>query len=59
MACLSQWGKLVCSCCDEEQPVEMKLMAAKVLVSSTDTLLTSSELQLGESHHTQQVEEIQ
>ncbi|KAM9847598.1 thyroid adenoma-associated protein [Aulostomus maculatus] len=46
-ACLSQWRALVCACCSEEQPLEMKLMAAKVLVDSTDKLLTSSELPLG------------
>ncbi|KAG7511599.1 thyroid adenoma-associated protein [Solea senegalensis] len=44
---LSQWGALVCSCCSEEQPVEVKLMAAKVLVNCTDALLTSSHLPLG------------
>ncbi|KAM7408173.1 hypothetical protein PAMA_002048 [Pampus argenteus] len=48
VSCLSQWGALVCSCCSEEQPVEVKLMAAKVLVSCTDTLLSSSDLPLGE-----------
>uniref|UniRef100_A0A4W6FWN5 tRNA (32-2'-O)-methyltransferase regulator THADA n=1 Tax=Lates calcarifer TaxID=8187 RepID=A0A4W6FWN5_LATCA len=47
MSCLAQWGALVCSCCSEEQPVEVKLMAAKVLVNCTDTLLTSPHLPLG------------
>ncbi|XP_054654296.1 thyroid adenoma-associated protein isoform X2 [Dunckerocampus dactyliophorus] len=47
VTCLSQWGTLVCSCCSEEQPVEVKLMAAKVLVNSTGPLLTNSELPLG------------
>ncbi|XP_077438337.1 thyroid adenoma-associated protein [Vanacampus margaritifer] len=47
MTCLSQWGALVCSSCSEEQHVEVKLMVAKVLVDSTGTLLTSSELPLG------------
>ncbi|XP_061646816.1 thyroid adenoma-associated protein isoform X1 [Phyllopteryx taeniolatus] len=47
MTCLSQWGALVCSSCSEEQPVEVKLMVAKVLVNSTGTLLTNSELPLG------------
>lgn len=47
VACLSQWGALVCSCCSEEQPVEVKLMATKVLVNCTDTLLTSCDLPLG------------
>ncbi|XP_026211398.1 thyroid adenoma-associated protein [Anabas testudineus] len=44
---LSQWGQLVCSCCSEEQPVEVKLTAAKVLVNCTGTLLTSPGLPLG------------
>ncbi|KAK5908110.1 hypothetical protein CgunFtcFv8_016195 [Champsocephalus gunnari] len=47
VACLGQWGALVCSCCSEEQPVEVKLMAAKVLVNCTATVLTSSHLPLG------------
>ncbi|KAM7385101.1 hypothetical protein PAMP_001198 [Pampus punctatissimus] len=47
VACLSKWGALVCSCCSEEQPVEVKLMAAKVLVNCTDTLLSNSDLPLG------------
>ncbi|XP_044070655.1 thyroid adenoma-associated protein isoform X3 [Siniperca chuatsi] len=46
-ACLAQWGALVCSCCSEEQPVEVKLMAAKVLVNCTATVLTSAHLPLG------------
>lgn len=48
-ACLAQWGALVCSCCGEEQPVEVKLTAAKVLVNSTGNVLTSPRLPLGES----------
>ncbi|XP_010767254.1 thyroid adenoma-associated protein homolog [Notothenia coriiceps] len=47
VACLGQWGALVCACCSEEQPVEVKLMAAKVLVNCTATVLTSSHLPLG------------
>uniref|UniRef100_A0A3P8S9T9 tRNA (32-2'-O)-methyltransferase regulator THADA n=1 Tax=Amphiprion percula TaxID=161767 RepID=A0A3P8S9T9_AMPPE len=47
VVCLAQWGALVCSCCSEEQPVEVKLMAAKVLVNCTSTLLTSPHLPLG------------
>ncbi|KAK2823947.1 hypothetical protein Q5P01_021122 [Channa striata] len=47
VSCLAQWGKLVCSCCSEEQPVEVKLMAAKVLVHCSDSLLTSPHLPLG------------
>ncbi|KAF0027159.1 hypothetical protein F2P81_019900 [Scophthalmus maximus] len=46
MSCLAQWGALVCSCCSEEQPVEVKLMAANVLVNCTDALLTSPHLPL-------------
>lgn len=49
MSCLSQWVELVCTCCSEEQPVEVKLMAAKVLVNCTGTLLASPRLPLGES----------
>nr|XP_057906277.1 thyroid adenoma-associated protein [Doryrhamphus excisus]XP_057906286.1 thyroid adenoma-associated protein [Doryrhamphus excisus] len=45
--CLCQWAALVCSCCSEEQPVEVKLMAAKVLVNSTGSMLTNSKLPLG------------
>ncbi|XP_029377385.1 thyroid adenoma-associated protein isoform X2 [Echeneis naucrates] len=44
---LVQWGELVCSCCSEEQPAEVKLMAANVLVSCTGTVLTSPHLPLG------------
>ncbi|XP_057703664.1 thyroid adenoma-associated protein [Corythoichthys intestinalis] len=44
-ACLPQWSALVCSSCSEEQPVDVKLAVAKVLVNATSTLLT--ELQLG------------
>ncbi|XP_069001377.1 thyroid adenoma-associated protein [Embiotoca jacksoni] len=47
VACLTQWGALVCSCCSDEQPEEVKLMAAKVLVNCTSTLLTSPHLPLG------------
>ncbi|XP_040906443.1 thyroid adenoma-associated protein [Toxotes jaculatrix] len=47
VSCLAQWGALVCSCCSEEQPVEVKLMVAKVLVNCTDTVLTSPHLPLG------------
>ncbi|XP_070833382.1 thyroid adenoma-associated protein [Chaetodon trifascialis] len=47
VACLSQWGALVCSCCSEEQPVEVKLTAAKVLVNCTATVLSSPHLPLG------------
>ncbi|XP_056250646.1 thyroid adenoma-associated protein isoform X1 [Seriola aureovittata] len=47
MSGLAQWGALVSSCCSEEQPVEMKLMAANVLVNCADTVLTSPDLPLG------------
>ncbi|XP_077468779.1 thyroid adenoma-associated protein isoform X1 [Stigmatopora argus] len=47
IACLRQWSELVCSSCSEDQPVDVKLTIAKVLVNATGTLLTSSELQLG------------
>lgn len=47
VACFSQWGALVCLCCSEEQPVEVKMMVAKVLVSCTTSVLTSPHLPLG------------
>ncbi|XP_060943826.1 thyroid adenoma-associated protein [Limanda limanda] len=47
MSCFAQWGALVCSCCSEEQPMEVKLMAAKVLVNCTEALLTNPHLPLG------------
>ncbi|XP_004554638.3 thyroid adenoma-associated protein [Maylandia zebra] len=47
VACFAQWGALVCSCCSEERPAEVKLAAAKVLVKCTSTLLTSPRLPLG------------
>ncbi|XP_029030898.1 thyroid adenoma-associated protein [Betta splendens] len=42
-----QWGELVCSCCSEEQPLEVKLTAAKVLVNCADSLMTAPRLPLG------------
>ncbi|XP_056147572.1 thyroid adenoma-associated protein [Lampris incognitus] len=45
--CLAQWGALVCACCSEAQPVEVKLMAAEILGGSTATLLTSNALPMG------------
>lgn len=48
VACLRRWGELVCSCCGEEQPPEVKLAAAKVLVSCAGSVLRSPELPLGE-----------
>lgn len=47
VACLGRWGKLLCSCCSEEQPTEVKLAAAKVLVSCTRSVLSSPQLPLG------------
>ncbi|XP_041865612.1 thyroid adenoma-associated protein [Melanotaenia boesemani] len=47
VAGLAQWGALVGSCCGVEQPVEVKLMAAKVLVNCASTLLTNPHLPLG------------
>lgn len=47
-ACLGRWGELVCLCCSEEQPTEVKLAAAKVLVSCTRSVLSSPQLPLGE-----------
>uniref|UniRef100_A0A8C7YBV7 tRNA (32-2'-O)-methyltransferase regulator THADA n=1 Tax=Oryzias sinensis TaxID=183150 RepID=A0A8C7YBV7_9TELE len=47
VACLAPWGALVCSCCDEERPVEVKLTATKVLVGCTSSLLTDPGLVLG------------
>ncbi|KAF7650134.1 hypothetical protein LDENG_00130920, partial [Lucifuga dentata] len=47
LACLARWGTLVCSCCSEEQPAEVKLMAASVLVNCTSTVLTNPALPLG------------
>uniref|UniRef100_A0A8C5DWK7 tRNA (32-2'-O)-methyltransferase regulator THADA n=1 Tax=Gouania willdenowi TaxID=441366 RepID=A0A8C5DWK7_GOUWI len=44
---LPQWGALVSSCCSEDQPVEVKLTASKVLISCTATLLCSPNLPLG------------
>uniref|UniRef100_A0A3Q2TPU4 tRNA (32-2'-O)-methyltransferase regulator THADA n=1 Tax=Fundulus heteroclitus TaxID=8078 RepID=A0A3Q2TPU4_FUNHE len=45
--CLAQWGALVSSCCGEEQPVEVKLMVAKVLVACSSSLMTDPRLPLG------------
>lgn len=38
----------MCSCCGEEQPSEVKLASAKVLVSCTGSVLSSPQLPLGE-----------
>ncbi|XP_051504268.1 thyroid adenoma-associated protein homolog isoform X2 [Myxocyprinus asiaticus] len=50
VACLSQWGALVVQGCGEEQPVEVKLMSAEVLVKAVPTLLTAPALPLGITH---------
>uniref|UniRef100_A0A3Q3LPG0 tRNA (32-2'-O)-methyltransferase regulator THADA n=1 Tax=Mastacembelus armatus TaxID=205130 RepID=A0A3Q3LPG0_9TELE len=47
VSCLAKWGVLVCSCCSEEQPVDVKLTATKVLVNCTGTLLASPHMPLG------------
>ncbi|XP_062319840.1 thyroid adenoma-associated protein isoform X2 [Osmerus eperlanus] len=47
LALQGSWGALVSQCCSEEQPVEVKLMAAEVLVNATHPLLTSPSLPLG------------
>ncbi|XP_068423389.1 thyroid adenoma-associated protein [Clinocottus analis] len=44
---LAEWATLVCLSCGEEQPVEVKLAAAEVLVSCTATMLSSKHLPLG------------
>ncbi|KAJ8359680.1 hypothetical protein SKAU_G00162050 [Synaphobranchus kaupii] len=44
---LSHWGALVSRCCSEEQPGEVKLAAAEVLVKATPSLLASPALPLG------------
>ncbi|XP_034407358.1 thyroid adenoma-associated protein [Cyclopterus lumpus] len=49
VACLPEWASLVCSSCGEEQPVEVKLAAAEVLVGCTAPVLTSPHLPLGMS----------
>uniref|UniRef100_A0A674NJE3 tRNA (32-2'-O)-methyltransferase regulator THADA n=1 Tax=Takifugu rubripes TaxID=31033 RepID=A0A674NJE3_TAKRU len=47
VAGLRRWGELVCSCCGEERPCEVKLATAKVLVSCTGSVLSSPQLPLG------------
>uniref|UniRef100_A0A672GSU6 tRNA (32-2'-O)-methyltransferase regulator THADA n=1 Tax=Salarias fasciatus TaxID=181472 RepID=A0A672GSU6_SALFA len=47
VCCSAQWAALVCSCCCEEQPAEVKMMAAEVLVHCTPALLLSPHLPLG------------
>uniref|UniRef100_A0A096M256 THADA armadillo repeat containing n=1 Tax=Poecilia formosa TaxID=48698 RepID=A0A096M256_POEFO len=47
VVCFAQWGALVRSCSAEDQPVEVKLMVAKVLVTCSSTLMTNPQLPLG------------
>ncbi|MGH0156455.1 UNVERIFIED_CONTAM: hypothetical protein FKN15_040286 [Acipenser sinensis] len=44
---LTRWAGLVAQCCEDEQPIEIKLTAAEILVSATPSLLTSTTLPLG------------
>ncbi|XP_076852074.1 tRNA (32-2'-O)-methyltransferase regulator THADA-like, partial [Brachyhypopomus gauderio] len=46
VSCAARWGALVTQCCGEEQPVEVKMTAADVLVKATPTLLTSTKMPL-------------
>uniref|UniRef100_A0AAY4DDB0 tRNA (32-2'-O)-methyltransferase regulator THADA n=1 Tax=Denticeps clupeoides TaxID=299321 RepID=A0AAY4DDB0_9TELE len=50
VAHLGLWAALVKQSCGEEQPTEVKLMAAEVLVRVTKSLLTSTGLPLGLPH---------
>ncbi|XP_031435285.1 thyroid adenoma-associated protein isoform X2 [Clupea harengus] len=50
VACLGLWGALVRQGCMEDQPSEVKLITADMLVETTPSLLTSSTLPLGISH---------
>ncbi len=45
---LSRWGALVMQGCAEDQPAEVKLTSAEVLVKAVPTLLTAPALPLGE-----------
>ncbi|XP_035387280.1 thyroid adenoma-associated protein isoform X1 [Electrophorus electricus] len=47
VGCAGSWGALVTQCCGEEQPTEVRLTAAEVLVKATPTLLTSPAAPLG------------
>ncbi|XP_041107653.1 thyroid adenoma-associated protein-like isoform X2 [Polyodon spathula] len=44
---LTRWVGLVAQCCEDEQPIEIKLTAAEILVSATPSVLTSTTLPLG------------
>ncbi|XP_062375693.1 thyroid adenoma-associated protein [Sardina pilchardus] len=50
VACLGLWGALLRQGCMEDQPTEVKLITADMLVETTPCLLTSSTLPLGISH---------
>lgn len=50
VSCFSRWGALVVQGCGEQQPVEVKLMSAEVLVKAVHTLLTAPALPLGITH---------
>ncbi|CAL8299345.1 unnamed protein product [Merluccius merluccius] len=41
------WGALVCGCCGDDQPAEVKLAVTEVLVNTTAPLLASPTLPLG------------
>nr|XP_015799588.2 thyroid adenoma-associated protein [Nothobranchius furzeri] len=46
-ACVTPWGKLLCLCCGEEQPAQVKIIVAKVLVTCASALMMSPCLPLG------------
>lgn len=48
-AALAQWAALVCRCCGDDQPLEVKVTAAMALVSCADGVLTNPQLPLGAS----------
>uniref|UniRef100_A0A671MCS0 tRNA (32-2'-O)-methyltransferase regulator THADA n=2 Tax=Sinocyclocheilus anshuiensis TaxID=1608454 RepID=A0A671MCS0_9TELE len=50
VVCLSRWGALVMQGCAEDQPAEVKLVSAEVLVKAVPTLLTAPALPLGITH---------
>ena len=45
----TEWGRLVCGCCGDDHPAEVKLAVTEVLVNSTAPLLAGPTLPLGES----------
>uniref|UniRef100_A0A672QAP7 tRNA (32-2'-O)-methyltransferase regulator THADA n=2 Tax=Sinocyclocheilus grahami TaxID=75366 RepID=A0A672QAP7_SINGR len=50
VVCLSRWGALVMQGCAEDQPAEVKLVSAEVLVKAVHSLLTAPALPLGITH---------